>query len=65
MYFGRKYYDQAALVSIMIFNERTLAMNAICQMKEGVHFAHLQVEFKVVWPFQAASVISLYSMMSV
>jgi hypothetical protein len=34
-------------------------------MKEGVHFAHLQVEFKVVWPFQAASVISLYSMMSV
>lgn len=23
------------------------------------------VEFKVVWPFQAASVISLYSMMSV
>ena len=21
MYFGRKYYDQAALVSIMIFNE--------------------------------------------
>ena len=28
MYFGRKYYDQAALVSIMIFNERTLAMNA-------------------------------------
>lgn len=27
MYFGRKYYDQAALVSIMIFNERTLAMN--------------------------------------
>lgn len=31
-------------------------------MKEGVHFAHLQVEFKVVWPFQAASVISLYRM---
>lgn len=28
MYFGHKYYDQAALVSIMIFNEGTLAMNA-------------------------------------
>ena len=28
MYFGRKYYDQAALVSIMIFNEGTLAMNS-------------------------------------
>ena len=34
-------------------------------MKEGVHFAHLQMEFKVVWPVQAAAVISLYSMMSV
>ena len=28
MYFGRKYYDQAALVSSMIFNERTIAMTA-------------------------------------
>lgn len=64
MYFGRKYYDQAALVSIMIFNEGTLAMNASAKWKK-VCILHLQVEFKVVWPFQAASVISLYSMMSV
>ena len=34
MYFGRKYYDQAALVSIMIFNEGTLAMNASAKRKK-------------------------------